>query len=126
MRQLWIAVTILAAMVLLLAWNTSHVRQVTETMIEDLSQAAEAAQDEDWDRVTELTKEVQDRWQKDVDYLRYVQTHEDIDEITVLLREVAGFLTDHDVGEYTATSVRIIGKLEVIRDLEEISPGNLF
>ncbi len=126
MRQLWISVAILGTVVLLLAWNTAHVRDITETMIETLSQAAEAAQAEDWDRATELTKQVQDHWQKDVDYLRYVQTHETIDEVTVLLREVAGFLTDHDVGEFSATSVRIIGKLEVLRDMEEISAGNLF
>lgn len=126
MRQLWISVAILAAMILLLAWNTTHVREITGNMIDALTQAAEAAQAEDWERAGELTKQVQDQWEKDLNYLRYVQTHADIDEVTVLLREVAGFLTDQDVGEYTATNVRIIAKLEVIQGLEEISAGNLF
>lgn len=126
MRQLWISLVILGTMVLLLAWNTVHVREITETMIQDLTQATQAAQEGSWPQAEALTKQAQDRWQQAVNYLRYVQTHEDIDEVTVLLREVTGFLTDQDLGEYTATNVRITAKLEVIRDLEEISPGNLF
>ena len=119
MRQLWISVAILAGMVLLLSWNMVHVHQLTEPMREDLSQAVAAAREEDWQKA-------QEHWQSNVSYLRFVQFHEEIDEVTVLLKEAKGFLWDREVGEYTAMSVRICGKLEAMCGLETISAGNLF
>lgn len=59
-------------------------------------------------------------------HIWFVQFHEEIDEVTVLLKEAKGFLWDREVGEYTAMSVRICGKLEAMCGLETISAGNLF
>ena len=73
-----------------------------------------------------LTQKAQEHWQSNVSYLRFVQFHEEIDEVTVLLKEAKGFLWDREVGEYTAMSVRIYGKLEAMCGLETISAGNLF
>ena len=87
MRQLWISVAILAGMVLLLSWNMVHVHQLTEPMREDLSQAVAAAREEDWQKAEALTQKAQEHWQSNVSYLRFVQFHEEIDEVTVLLSE---------------------------------------
>ena len=98
MRQLWISVAILAGMVLLLSWNMVHVHQLTEPMREDLSQAVAAAREEDWQKAEALTQKAQEHWQSNVSYLRFVQFHEEIDEVTVLLKEAKGFLWDREVG----------------------------
>lgn len=95
-------------------------------MREDLSQAVAAAREEDWQKAEALTQKAQEHWQSNVSYLRFVQFHEEIDEVTVLLKEAKGFLWDREVGEYTAMSVRICGKLEAMCGLETISAGNLF
>ena len=124
MRQLWISVAILAGMVLLLSWNMVHVHQLTEPMREDLSQAVAAAREEDWQKAEALTQKAQEHWQSNVSYLRFVQFHEEIDEVTVLLKEAKGFLWDREVGEYTAMSVRICGKLEAMCGLETFSNVN--
>ena len=50
----------------------------------------------------------------------------DVARYQQLLKEAKGFLWDREVGEYTAMSVRICGKLEAMCGLETISAGNLF
>lgn len=125
MRQLWISAAILAGMVLLLFWNGAHLKALASPLLEDLDRAAQAAIREDWTTADRLTKQVQDRWEGHTNYLRLVQFHGEIDEVSMLLKEARGFLAVQDAGEYTAMNVRIAGTLEALSGLEEIDWGNL-
>lgn len=126
MRQLWISVGILAVMVALLSWNVVKVDQLTQPMLEDLSQAASAARAEDWTSTHALTQQIQDRWKTGMHHLRFVQMHDAIDEVTLLLREAQGYLQDQKTGEYLSVLGKLTGRLEAIQEQERVSAENLF
>ncbi len=126
MRQLWISVGILAVMVALLSWNVVKVDSLTQPMLEDLSQAASTARADDWSSTQALTQQIQDRWETGMHHLRFVQMHDTIDEVTLLLREAQGYLQDQKMGEYLSVLGKLTGRLEAIQEQERVSAENLF
>ena len=126
MRQLWIALGMLAVMVALLAWNTAWLYSVTSPMEEDLTQGAAAGRAGDWDEAARLTQQAQQRWQDQQSRLRLVQVHGEIDELSALLGELDGTLDGQEDGEYLAASRRALEKLAAIQRAEEVNLENLF
>lgn len=59
-------------------------------------------------------------------HLRFVQMHDAIDEVTLLLREAQGYLQDRKTGEYLSVLGKLTGKLEAIQEQERVSAENLF
>ena len=113
MRQLWISVGILVVMVALLFWNVVKVDQLTQPMLKELSQATTAARGDDWPAAEVLTQQIQVHWEKGMHHLRFVQMHDAIDEVTLLLREAQGYLQDRKTGEAGARLRResVLGNL---------------
>ena len=126
MRQLGISVGILAVMVALLSWNVIKVDRLTQPMLEELAQASAAAQADDWPAAEDLTQQTQARWEQGMHHLRFVQIHDAIDEVTLLLREAQGYLREQKTGEYLSVLGKLTGKLEAIREQERVSAENLF
>lgn len=126
MRQLWISVGILVVMVALLFWNVAKVDQLTQPMLKELSQATTAAQGDDWSKAEVLTQQIQVHWEKGMHHLRFVQMHDAIDEVTLLLREAQGYLQDRKIGEYLSVLGKLTGKLEALQEQERVSAENLF
>ena len=126
MRQLGISVGILAVMVALLSWNVIKVDRLTQPMLEELAQASVAAQADDWPAAEALTQQTQARWEQGMHHLRFVQIHDAIDEVTLLLREAQGYLREQKTGEYLSVLGKLTGKLEAIREQERVSAENLF
>ena len=126
MRQLWISVGILVVMVALLFWNVVKVDQLTQPMLKELSQATTAARGDDWPAAEVLTQQIQVHWEKGMHHLRFVQMHDAIDEVTLLLREAQGYLQDRKTGEYLSVLGKLTGKLEAIQEQKRVSAENLF
>ena len=126
MRQLGISVGILAVMVALLSWNVIKVDRLTQPMLEELAQASAAAQADDWPAAEALTQQTQARWEQGMHHLRFVQIHDAIDEVTLLLREAQGYLREQKTGEYLSVLGKLTGKLEAIQEQERVSAENLF
>ena len=118
MRQLWISVGILVVMVALLFWNVVKVDQLT--------QATTAARGDDWPAAEVLTQQIQVHWEKGMHHLRFVQMHDAIDEVTLLLREAQGYLQDRKTGECLSVLGKLTGKLEAIQEQERVPAENLF
>lgn len=126
MRQFWVSLLLLLAMVVLLVWNAVWLEGLITPMEEDLAQGAAAAQMGDWEQVAVLTQRATARWQENQRHLRLVQIHGEIDEVSALLGELEGTLSVGEVGEYLAANRRAGEKLDSLHRTEQISLENLF
>ena len=126
MKHLWISLALLLWVTLLLLGNARHLTHLVQPMQEALTEASQAALQEDWDQAQALSQNALDHWEGSAGYLHMVQCHTDVDEVSVLLRESQSHLRARDTGSYTAANTRIIGVLEGIRTLEQVSLSNLF
>ena len=125
MKQLWSAVILLAVMSLLLAWNGAHITERIQPFQENLDQAVLAAKAGEWDRAEELTRQVHQSWKEGLSYLYLVQSHRDVDEITILLEEALEYTASQSANTYSAVNVRIQGLMEGLVRIESLSVSNL-
>ena len=125
MKQLWSAVLLLAGMVVLLAWNGHHIMSEIQPLQQSLDEAVFAAKAGEWDQAEDLTKQVRDSWKGKLPYLYLVQSHRDVDEITILLDESLEYTASQTTNTYAAVNARIQGLMEGIRRIETLSISTL-
>lgn len=125
MKQLWSAVILLAVMVLALGWNGSRLNGLIEPQQDTLDMAVLAAKSGAWEQAEELTRRVSHDWKDNISYLHFVQSHRDVDEITILLEESMEYAKSQNVSTYCAMNARIQGLMEGICKLETFSAENL-
>lgn len=125
MKQLWSAVLLLAGMVALLAWNGLHITREIQPLQQSLDEAVFAAKAGEWEQAEDLTKQVRDNWKEKLSYLYLVQSHRDVDEITILLDESLEYTASQTTNTYAAVNARIQGLMEGIRRIETVSISTL-
>lgn len=126
MRQFWAGVLLLGLMVGLLFWNMAWVQGLAAPMAEDLSQGAGAVQVGDWDRAAARTRQALERWQANQSRLRVVRLHGEIDELSILLQEMAGTLQTRETAAYLSAGRRAMELVASLQRAEQISLENLF
>lgn len=125
MKQLWSAVLLLAGMVVLLAWNGHHIMSEIQPLQQSLDEAVFAAKAGEWEQAEDLTKQVRDNWKGKLSYLYLVQSHRDVDEITILLDESLEYTASQTTNTYAAVNARIQGLMEGIHRIETLSISTL-
>ena len=125
MKQLWSAVLLLAGMVVLLAWNGHHIMSEIQPLQQSLDEAVFAAKAGEWEQAEDLTKQVRDNWKGKLPYLYLVQSHRDVDEITILLDESLEYTASQTTNTYAAVNARIQGLMEGIHRIETVSISTL-
>ena len=126
MRQFWAGVLLLGLMVGLLFWNMAWVQGLAAPMAEDLSQGAAAVQAGDWDQAADRTRQALERWQANQSRLRVVRLHGEIDELSILLQEMAGTLQTRETAAYLSAGRRAMEQVASLQRAEQISLENLF
>lgn len=126
MRQLWISVGILAAMVLLLSWNGTRLVVLSEPLCEEITLASQSAREGEWERAAKHMAEAQTKWEEHTNYLRFVQCHANLEKISVLLEESKAFLTCRETGAYLSVNEQLLGAIKELSELEALTAGNLF
>lgn len=125
MKHLWTAVALLTAMILVFYWNGARLNDLVQPQQEVLDTASQAAKAGQWEMAHELTQRVAQRWKDNIFYLHLVQSHRDVDEITILLEESIEYAENQNLSTYCAMNDRIQGLMEGIRKLEKFSAENL-
>ncbi len=125
MKHLWAAVALLGVMLLVFGWNGSRLNNLIEPQQETLDLAAQTAKAGEWEKTESLTRKVATRWKESISYLHLVQSHRDVDEITILLEESMEYAKNQNVSTYCAINARIQGLMEGIRRMEKFSVENL-
>ena len=126
MRQLWVSVLLLAAVLAALAGLGRAVEELTEQTARNLPQTLTAAEQGDWPRAERLIKEAGDRWSEAGAWLPLVEDHHAIEEIGALLEETALHAEERDKKALHAAADRAERALEVLASAQRLTPGNLF
>ena len=126
MRQLWCAVGILAGMLLFILWCDGWLMDQVEPITAGVTEVSAAVQAGRWEEAEARLEGMLTRWESAVPRLRRFQSHEDVDEVSVLIREAQMALICREPGEYAAVGVRLLGTLEKLCEMERLSAGNLF
>lgn len=126
MKQLWIAVAILALMAGLLAANTHYLSHFLTPLSQSLAQASDAALEGDWQTAQENTQRIRAQWEKHDRYLHMVQNHLEVDAISKLLTEAEQCLADRRGKDYAAVSATLADALTHLDEMERLSAENLF
>ncbi len=126
MRRLWISLAMLAVLLGLTLLNTYSLRNYTQELTALRAQAEACAADGDWDAAADKTEAALDRWRERETYLHMVMHHQDTDAILLDFQEVLQFIHHReDGGEYAAANARLITRLSLLYEMEQLNLKNL-
>ncbi len=126
MRRLWISLAVLGALLCATLWKTHYQNGYTRELTALLTQAEACAAGGDWDAAADKTEAAFDRWQEREIYLHMIMNHQDTDDILLDFQEVRQ-LIDHqeDGGEYSAANARLIARIQLLHETEQLNLKNL-
>ena len=125
MKKGWLAVGLLAGMVVLSLWHVSALRGLTEDLGEQLRRAEELAESGDWDRAEEITKAASEQWNGRAFYLHVTLDHKTADDIAVGFAETLEFLAWQETGEYSAANARLMTQISLLYEAEQFTLKNV-
>ena len=125
MKRLLIAAALLMFMLTGCLLNAWYAHQLADSMIQDLHQARQAAQEEDWERAEAITLLAYERWNSQHFYLHVVMRHSDTDQILRDFRSVLQYLEIQEMDQYTAANADLITQLELLSEMEQASLVNV-
>ena len=92
MKKGWLAVGLLAGMVVLSLWHVSALGALTADLGEQLRRAEALAEGGDWDKAEELTRAASEQWDGRAFYLHVTLDHKTADDIAVGFAETLEFV----------------------------------
>lgn len=125
MKKGWLAVGLLAAMVILAFCHVSKLGALTGELGQALREAEALTEGGNWGQAGELTQKARQRWEEHSFYLHVTLDHNSTDEIAAGFAEVSEFLEHREAGEYSAANARLMEKLELLGEMEQPSLENL-
>lgn len=125
MKKGWLAIGLLAGMVILSLWHVSALRGLTADLGEQLRRAEELAESGDWDKAEEITRAASEQWDGRAFYLHVTLDHKTADDIAVGFAETLEFLAWQKTGEYSAANARLMEQLELLGEVERPNLENL-
>ncbi|MBR2934855.1 MAG: DUF4363 family protein [Oscillospiraceae bacterium] len=125
MKRLWIAVTILLAMLGSTLANSRYLNNTISHFTRQLTQAHEQAEADHWDAASDLTSQVTQRWHKHDFYFHVMLPHRDIDEIHLTFQEVEEYLKLEESDQYNAANAKLIAQLDLLSEMEQLNLKNI-
>ena len=127
MRRICISLIVLAALFCATLFNTHYLNGYTQELIGLLSEAEACAGTGDWDAAAHKTDAALERWNSHEGYLHVVLQHKDTDEILLDFQEVRQLIAhQEDGGEYAAVNARLISRIGLLYEMEQLNLKNLF
>ena len=125
MKRVWIALTILAAILCGTLYHSFYINSFTKDLTALLETAEAEAEAENWDKAQALTQTAQDKWAQRGQYLHITLRHDVTDGIYTGFREVVEFIQCQEGGEYSAANARLIAELELLAEAEQLTLKNI-
>lgn len=125
MKRVWIALTILLAILAGTLAHSFYIQTFTRDLTFLLETAEAEAEGNDWAAAQELTQTARDKWDANGTYLHILLRHSDTDSVHTGFREVAEFLQCQEGGEYSAANARLIAELELLAEAEQLTLKNI-
>lgn len=93
--------------------------------IEDLHQAQELVQNNQWKEASDLTNQVYDHWNTQGFPLYTLLRHGDIDKILLCFQSVSQYLEEEDQEPYRANNAQLITQLQLLSEMEQLTVENI-
>ncbi len=116
MRRLWIGIGILAVLMGAGLGITLGMEAVHTPMAEELRQASQAAQAENWEQAEALTARARARWEKHWLFTAAVADHTPMDEMDSLFSELEVYLQSREAPHFAATALSLCQMAEAMAD----------
>ena len=126
MRRCLLSLGLIALLIVASTVHVVYLNHLTGTLSQQLTQAQEAMDKEDWEQAEALTKQAWTDWEGKAFYLHITLHHADIDQISISFQEALSVLELREQpGEYAAANARIIQQLYLLSEAELPSIKNL-
>lgn len=125
MKKGWLAVGVLAGILVLSLCHVTALGELTGALEEQLTAAERSVQKDDWTAAERLTGEAAERWKQREFYLHVTLDHKTTDDIDVGFAETLGFLRQRDRGEYAAANAQLMERLRLLGEAERPNLENL-
>lgn len=125
MKKGWLAIGLLAGMVILSLWHVSALSGLTGSLGEQLEQAEALAERGDWERAIQVTQKASEEWDGRAFYLHVTLDHKTADDIAVGFAETLQFLEWQESGAYSAANARLMEQLKLLGEVERPNLENL-
>lgn len=126
MRRFWISLAVLITLTGTALFNTRYLNTLTEELSNLLLEAEICVIDGDWDAAIDKTEAALDYWTNHETYLHMVLRHADTDEVLLTFHEVRQLLNTQEAGgEYFAANAKLITRIGLLWEMEQLSLKNL-
>ena len=125
MKRLYIAAALLALLLGLSLVNGWYSERLTGEMREQLRQAQRLAEEEDWGRAEDVTRQVYEDWQNRHFYFHTTMRHSDTDQVLRAFRQVLEYLRVQEPDQYNAANADLMAQLELLAEMEQASVVNV-
>lgn len=125
MKQLWIALGLLAALFSATIANSLCLRSFTGEVSSLLIQAEERWEAGDQEEALTLTRQAEAKWKSRSLYLHTTLRHSDIDPVDLLFQQTLALLQSQEGGEYAASNAALLGQLKLVWEQEQLDFQNL-
>ncbi|MDE6260725.1 MAG: DUF4363 family protein [Oscillospiraceae bacterium] len=127
MKRLYLSIGLIALLAALSGLHTWQLNRVISQLTDQLTQAQELVEREDWEGAARLTHQAKDRWMECEGYLHITLRHADTDAIQISMDEALAFLEggEKQPAEYAAVNARLLTQLGLLVEAELPTLTNL-
>lgn len=125
MKRVYLAFAFLLLILTGTLYHSYHIRTFTGQLTVILTQAETDARNSEWEGTAALTQTAREKWEDHEAYLHILLRHSETDEIYISFREVAQFIQCQEPEEYFASNARLISKLELLSEAEQLCLKNV-
>lgn len=125
MKYFWIPCTILVVILSLSLLNARAVNETVTEWCENLQNAQQAAQGEQWEETRRILTDTYKKWDKQQSYFHIVTVHAELDEVEALFAKSRSFALEQDEAEFHANTAELITQLKLLAEMQEISIKNI-
>ena len=119
MKQFWLALGLLLAMLGATWGNAVYMNDLAGTVTQGLNAAQEMALRGAWDQAEEVTRQCFGQWNDHHAYLHIVSRHNDTDEILISFREVMQYLELEEMDRYAAENRELVSHITLLAEMEQ-------
>lgn len=98
---------------------------LTSNYIEQLEQAQQLTEENQWQEAATITAQVYDHWKSQSFSLYVLLRHSDLDKILLGFQSVSQYLEQEDQEPYLANNAQLIAQLTLLAEMEQLSLENI-
>ena len=125
MKYFYIPCSILVLILSLSLLNARLMERSTDEWCDMLTQAQEAAAQDDWTKAGQILSDIHNAWDEKQSYFHIVSVHAELDEAEALLAKSLSFALDQDDAEFRANTAELITQLRLLSEIQEVSIKNI-